>query len=195
MKRSLTVRQFFSLLFVAMLVSPVVLAAGPASAERPALWAAPVDPARNLYRITPKLYRSAQIEAKDVTLLKSLGIKTVISLRAFHSDDELLANSGIQHKRIPVLTWKITDDDVVIALRAIRSAEKDGPALLHCQHGADRTGLISAMYRVLYQNWTREQALEELQEGNYGYHEMWKNIPEYLAAVDIEAIRRRVEVE
>lgn len=195
MKRSFTVRQLLSLLFVVMLVSPAVLVAAPASPERPAQWAAPVDPSRNLYRITPKLYRSAQIEAKDVTLLQSLGIKTVISLRAFHSDDELLANSGLQHQRIPVLTWKITDDDIVIALRAIRSAEKDGPVLLHCQHGADRTGLVSAMYRVLYQNWTREQALEELRDGNYGYHEMWKNIPEYLVKVDIDAIRRRVDVE
>ena len=195
MKISFGVRQLRSLLLVAVLVSPAVLAAAPAPAERPAQWAVPVDTARNLYRITPELYRSAQIEAADVARLKSLGIKTVISLRAFHSDHELLKDSGIRHQRIRVLTWKISDDDVVTALRAIRAAEKEGPVLLHCQHGADRTGLVSAMYRVLFQNWTREEALEELREGNYGYHSLWKNIPEYLAKVDIEAIRRRVEAE
>jgi protein tyrosine/serine phosphatase len=195
MKRSLTMRQILSVVLVAMLILPAPMVAASVSAERSAQWAVPVDTARNLYRITPQLYRSAQIEAKDVALLQSIGIKTVVSLRAFHSDHKLLANSGIRHRRIKVLTWKISDDDIVTALRTIRAAEKEGPVLLHCQHGADRTGLVSAMYRMLYQNWTREQALEELREGNYGYHSMWKNIPEYLDAVDVETIRRRVEAE
>ena len=68
-----------------------------------------------------------------------------------------------------------------------------GPVLMHCKHGADRTGLVSAMYRILYQNWTREQALDELVNGGYGYHSLWKNIPEYLKKVDIEAVRQKVE--
>jgi len=82
---------------------------------------------------------------------------------------------------------------VVASLRAIKAAASDGPVLLHCQHGADRTGLVSAMYRLLYQNWTREQALDELLNGDYGYHALWKNIPEYLRTVDLEAIRKRVD--
>ena len=122
-----------------------------------------------------------------------MGIKTIVSLRAFHSDRELLKGSGIGYTRVKVLTWKIGDDDVVKALRAIRRAQKDGPVLLHCQHGADRTGLVSAMYRMVYQDWTREQALDELQSGDFGYHTLWKNIPEYLQQVDVAAIRRRVE--
>jgi protein tyrosine/serine phosphatase len=92
-----------------------------------------------------------------------------------------------------VSTWSVGDTQVIAALKAIKAAEKDGPVLLHCLHGADRTGLVSAMYRILYQGWTKDQALQELTEGGYGYHALWKNIPTYLRAVDVEKIRTAVE--
>ncbi|MBS1196344.1 MAG: protein-tyrosine-phosphatase [Proteobacteria bacterium] len=182
------------LLAIFLLLAPTLaLSATPEQPARPAHWAVPVSPTHNLYRITPQLYRSAQIGKRDIALLQSLGIKTVVSLRALHSDRKLFKDSGIRIGRIKVITWKINDDHVVRALRAIKAAEKDGPVLLHCQHGADRTGTVSAMYRILYQNWTRERALDELLNGGYGYHSLWKNIPEYLKNVDIEAVRRQVE--
>nr|WP_246217361.1 tyrosine-protein phosphatase [Paraburkholderia panacisoli] len=37
--------------------------------------------------------------------------------------------------------------------------------LIHCQHGADRTGFVSALYRVLFQSWTKQQAEDELLYG------------------------------
>ena len=39
-------------------------------------------------------------------------------------------------------------------MRMLKKTE-NGPFLIHCQHGADRTGLMSAMYRMLEQDWTR----------------------------------------
>jgi protein tyrosine/serine phosphatase len=156
-------------------------------------WAAPVVQSSNLFRMTPMLYRSAQLKYGDVALLKSLGIKTVVSLRAFHSDRKLLTESGIGMKQVRIYTWHIRDQEVIDALRAIRDAERDGPVLLHCQHGADRTGLISAMYRMAYEGWDKERAIDELMHGGYGYHAMWKNIPSYLRTVDVERIRQAVD--
>ena len=49
------------------------------------------------------------------------------------------------------------------------------------------------MHRLVYQGWSKEDALQELTQGGYGYHAMWKNIPSYLLKVDIEKIRRAVE--
>ena len=163
---------------------------------RPATWATPVviAGAPNLNRVDTNFYRSAQPgEAGFKALAKDPGIKTVVSLRAFHSDRALLKGTGITLIRVPIFTWHIETEDIVKALAAIRKAEAKGPVLLHCQHGADRTGLITALYRVLYQGWTKEAALDEMQNGNFGYHAIWGNIPRYLRTVDIEALRKMVK--
>jgi len=165
----------------------------PVASDRDPEWATPMDGTFNLHRVTSQFYRSAQLNRKDVARLQALSIKTVVSLRAFHADTELLRKSGIKTVRISIYTWDIDDRQVIDALRAIRAAEQDGAVLLHCQHGADRTGLISAMYRMLYQGWSKERALDELVHGGYGFHSMWKNIVRYVQQVDLEKIRQGVE--
>lgn len=198
MNKTLSTKHAWLSLLATITLTTTLSLPGIASADetRPAQWATPVSgTAPNLFRITPTFYRSAQLSKSDIPTLKTLGIKNVVGLRAFHSDKEWLKDSGIKAYRVKIYTWAISDDNVVAALKAIRTAEQEGPVLLHCQHGADRTGLISAVYRVLYQGWSKEQALDELQNGGYGYHAVWKNIPPYLMALDVENIRRRVENE
>jgi protein tyrosine/serine phosphatase len=184
-----------------LLATPVALAKEPVEqsqtqAVRPAAWATPVAVAGapNLNRVDKNFYRSAQPEAAGFqALVKDPGIKTVVSLRAFHSDRALLDGTGIKLIRVPIFTWHIETEDVVKALASIRKAERKGPVLLHCQHGADRTGLITALYRVLYQGWTKDAALDEMQNGNFGYHAIWGNIPRYIRKVDVEDLRKMVE--
>ncbi|MET3132733.1 protein tyrosine/serine phosphatase [Oxalobacteraceae bacterium GrIS 1.11] len=183
----------FRLPLLALVLAMAVCQPAAAQTLRNPQWATLVDQSANLYSVTPTFFRSAKLEPADVGRLQALGIKTVVSLRAFHSDSAILNHSGIKTVRIPIYTWNIKDQQVVEALRAIKAAERDGPVLLHCQHGADRTGLITAMYRILYQERSKEQAFDELKNGGYGYHAMWKNIEVYLRKVDVEAIRHRVE--
>ncbi|AOK27185.1 protein-tyrosine-phosphatase [Burkholderia ubonensis] len=180
---------------LAGLVQPVGAQPSSDVAARPLQWAQSVPDARldNLHRITPSLYRSALLSREDVPELQKLGIRKVISFRAFHSDERILAGTQITMQRIPINTWYIRDEDMVAALRALRDADRDGPVLIHCQHGADRTGLVSALYRMVYQGWTREQALDELQHGGYGFHPIWQNITYYLKHVDVERLRRQVD--
>jgi len=162
---------------------------------RPAVWAEPIDAARNLYRIRPGLYRSQRLERGDIALLQALGVRTVINLRAFHSDDAILTDTGIQSIDVPMHSWNIRDEQVVAALVAIERALPRGAVLIHCQHGADRTGLISAMYRILFQHWDREEALRELVEGGYGYHAIWKNIPRYIRNADTAQLRQAIQTQ
>lgn len=163
--------------------------------ERPADWATPIDQELNLYQVDQGFFRSQQPFQDDVALIRSLGVKTIVNLRAFHSDEDVLDAPDIELIQIPINTWNIQDHHIIAALNAIEEAKKKEPVLLHCQHGADRTGLVSAMYRVLYQGWSKERALDELKNGGYGYHAMWKNIPRYLEEVDVERILLQLNVQ
>lgn len=197
MFKSDKVRAFSPLLSILLTLCISAHATEPAKTEtaaaRKAEWAQVVDADKNLYQVTPNFYRSAQLKASDLQTLRELGIDTVLSLRSFHDDSALFAGSGLKLVRIPINTWQIGDKHVIAALSEIRRAEQQGKVLLHCQHGANRTGMISAMYRLVYQGWQREAAIDELKNGGYGYHAVWGNIIKYLKRVDAAKIRTAVE--
>ena len=159
--------------------------------QRPETWATPVpsEHLKNFYKLDDKVYRSAQPDKKGFQELKALGIKNVLSFRDFHSDDEG-KDLGLNLYRVKMEAGDITIEKAVEALRIIRNAE--GPILIHCWHGSDRTGLVSAMYRIVFQGWSKEDAIDELMHGGYGYHSMYKNIPEFIRQVDIEKIKQGV---
>jgi tyrosine-protein phosphatase SIW14 len=184
-----------SLMRNVLLVCAVTVAAFPAAADqpsRPTEWAAPVQSQhlKNFYRIDGKVYRSAQPDRKGFQELKAFGIANVLSFRDHHADDKDAKGLGLKLHRVKMEAGEIKDEQVVEALRIIRTAK--GPVLIHCWHGSDRTGLVSALYRILYQNWSKDEAIEELMKGGYGYHSLYRNIPEYIRKVNIESIRQRI---
>jgi protein tyrosine phosphatase (PTP) superfamily phosphohydrolase (DUF442 family) len=156
-------------------------------------WAEPlsVEGLPNLFRVTPQLYRSAQPDESGMVNASKMGITTVLSLRVSNDDPELSRGTGLSLRRVPIYTWNIGEDDIVSALRIIRDAP--GPVLVHCRHGADRTGLIMAMYRMVFQGWSKEEAREEMLDGGYGFHTVWANIPKLIERLDVAAIRARVQ--
>lgn len=170
------------------------LTAAAQAGERNPRWAAPVDlpGAENFYRISPGLYRSAQPSAEAFSSCEKLGIKTVIDLRTSQIDRRYIrGGSGLKLIGVPMKAGKIGDDEVITVMRLIKN--EPGPILIHCLHGADRTGMMSAMYRLVFENWTKEEALDELVNGGYGFHSMWKNIPKYIREVDVNRIRQAVD--
>lgn len=157
---------------------------------RPAAWAEPLDGygVKNFHRITPGLYRSAQPTHDGMRTLERLGIKTVVNLRHFSSDRALVAGTALVLEEVRVHTWRVRDAHVLRVMRLLQESAR-GPLLMHCWHGADRTGLMSAMYRMLIQQWSREDAIEELLHGGYGFHRGWRNITEYLERVDVPRLQ------
>jgi protein tyrosine/serine phosphatase len=43
------------------------------------------------------------------------------------------------------------------------------PVFIHCEHGVDRTGLVIALYRVIYQNWKPADAKAEWVKSGHGF--------------------------
>ena len=153
----------------------------PSPVPRPANWAQPAVArhVKNLYRVDEGLYRSAQPDAAGMRELESLGIKTVLDLRLAHSDQHLMRGTSLRAKTVPMAPSAISSRQLRKAVRLIRESEK--PVLVHCLHGADRTGAVIAAYRIAEQGWSREEAVREMRRGGYGHHYlMFPNIREIL---------------
>jgi len=180
----------FCLAFIAPLFAPLVQAddAETDLTPRSALWAQLVEPKYNLYQMTPTLYRSNLPDAEAQPLLQKLGVVTVVNFLK-DSDARWLTAPGIAQVQIPLRTVHIDDTDIISALRAIQTAELKGPVLIHCKHGLDRTGLVSAMYRVVVQGWTKQAALDEMRKGGFGDEARLKHGIKYLQDADVEALR------
>lgn len=144
----------------------------------------------NLHKVSDDLYRGAQPTTEGIKELEKLGIKTVINLRSMHSDRDILKNTGLAYEHIEMTTWSVEDDDIIRFLQIINNGNRI-PVFVHCQHGADRTGTVCAIYRITVQGWSKKDAIEEMTKGGFGYHSIWKNLPDYVHKLDIEKIKHR----
>ena len=151
------------------------------AAERPATWAVKMERAGlpNLHKVDAKLYRSAQPTAEGMTNLVALGVKTVVNLRDNASDADEIGGLPLAAKRIEIATWNPKAEHVK-AFLAIMDDTNAVPVLVHCQHGADRTGTMCALYRILRQDWKVEDAITEMKDGSYGYHSVWINLLRFI---------------
>lgn len=103
--------------------------------------------------IEGQLYRSAQPSAGDLaSYVREHGIRTVINLRGSHPEldwyaDEVAMSKGLglTHIDFGMTSSKMLSADRAAELVAIMRAAPR-PILIHCQAGADRSGLASALY-------------------------------------------------
>ena len=145
---------------------------------------------KNFARISDVLYRGEQPTAEGFRELKKMGVKTVLSLRAFHSDRSGLKGLGMYYKRMGIYTWDFKDDYVVNFLKLVTNPEYQ-PVFLHCQHGADRTGTLCAIYRCAVEGWKMDDAIKEMH--NFGFHKIWSNLKKYLYSIEPSKIMTEVK--
>jgi protein tyrosine/serine phosphatase len=56
---------------------------------------------------------------------------------------------------------QVPPPDVVKRFLGIMDDPANHPVLLHCEHGVGRTGVLTGVWRMEYDGWDAEQALEE----------------------------------
>ena len=180
-----------------LLAAVCLILAGVAPAQesprRPANWAQKraVPGIQNCYQVTTNLYRGAQPSAEGMKQLQALGIKTVISLRALHSDTVALAGTGLKRVCLKMEPWHSDEDEAVFFLKAAADTN-NWPVFVHCERGADRTGTMCAMYRIVVCGWTKQQALDEMKNGGFGFNPVWQELVTFVEKSDIAAIQRRL---
>jgi protein tyrosine/serine phosphatase len=183
----------FALLFVISIAALLLLQAKKTPAERDPRWAQPITIAGvpNLHKISDGLYRGAQPTAEGIRELKKMGIRTIVSLRPDNSDKNLLGDTGLAYEEIPCRAWHFENKNVVKFLKIVTDPSRQ-PVFFHCVHGSDRTGAMSAVYRVGVQNWTKEDAIKEMRAGGYGFHSIWMNLVGYIKNLDVSAIKKAI---
>ena len=162
------------------------------STNRPENWAQPVQVAgvKNSFQVTTNLYRGAQPTAKGFKNLKTMGVKTVVNLRAWHSDKDKVAGTGMKSLRFEMEPWRGDTEEVVQFLKAATDTN-NLPVFVHCERGADRTGMACAMYRIAVCGWTKDQAIDEMKNGGFRFNLTWRNLVKFIEKADIADIKLR----
>jgi len=114
---------------------------------------------------------------KTIEELVLAKIQTVISLQSgFYQaifDDryelEQPLDYNIRPFVYPMSDLCVPNEDLVIdVIDKIRNEGRSGRVYVHCKHGVDRTGYITAAYRLYIQDWTFESAVKEML--HLGFH-------------------------
>ena len=163
---------------------------------RPAEWATPVIGTEldNLYQVSKHLFRSEQPDATAFQQLEKFGIHAVLNLRHHHTDNHEAEHTKLRLHHIKMDAGSITSEQLYQSLHMIKKSNE--PVLVHCWHGSDRTGTVVAAYRMAFQNWSKEQAIDEFKQGGYGYHHnVYPNLITLLEQLDIPALQKRLGVK
>ena len=181
---------------VLVLLTPLIVggsankAAQLPQSERPVKWATPLKKSGlpNLSQVSPILFRGAQPSHEGMLQLEQMGVKTVINLRGLHDDEDRLSGTKLSYVGIRFHTWHPEEEDVVRFLKIVTDPRR-APVLVHCQHGADRTGTMIAVYRIIVQGWSKAEAIREMTEGGFGFHPAWSNLPRWIQKLNIDLIK------
>jgi tyrosine-protein phosphatase SIW14 len=122
----------------------------------------------NFHQVNERLYRGAQPKKDGLKKLAALGVKSILNLRG--EDATSLAEQkeakelGLNYYALPMGGLsRPSDEQISIALSIINNPE-NGVVFVHCKHGADRTGVVIACYRMTQESQTAEQAKEEAEK-------------------------------
>jgi len=131
----------------------------------------------NFAVVSPILSRGGQPTRQGFRSLSERGIRTIVVLRWRHGDLEALSGLGLNSYRVRAKQWHPETEDVVRAMKVILTPEYQ-PVFLHCQAGKDRTGLVVAVYRILVDGWSVDDAIAERKA--FGAADLWEMNNTYL---------------
>lgn len=172
----------------ALVLTACAAAPGPVRV-RPPHWAQPVigSSVDNWFRVSPDLYRCGQPDRRAMRELEAFGVRSVVNLREYHDDDDEVAGTNLTLVTVPLDAGELSYAGLVSALRAVLAAPK--PTVVHCWHGADRTGAVIAAYRVAVDGWSPADALDEMVAGGFDQHAFFGNLRELIAGLDPVLVR------
>lgn len=121
----------------------------------------------NKHRVSDRLWRSAQPAPHQIAALKAEGVRTVINLRggrehgSWQLQKDTCERLGINLVEFIVRSRGAPDRETL--LQAKDFFEKvEYPAVLHCKSGADRAGFVAALFLILQEGKSIDEAQRQL---------------------------------
>jgi protein tyrosine phosphatase (PTP) superfamily phosphohydrolase (DUF442 family) len=121
----------------------------------------------NRHRLGDRAWRSAQPAPHHIRALKRRGLRTIINLRgerlcgSYWLEQAVCARKGIKLINFQIRSRAAPTPREIKAARDLFD-QIEYPILMHCKSGADRVGLMSALYRFLKEGVPIEEARREL---------------------------------
>ncbi len=110
------------------------------------------------------LYRGGKlISEKGIKSLKSLGVRTIVSVTPTDAEREIAKKHGFLLIEIPFTKdLGLSKDDIQRFIAIFKNNSM--PIYMHCNGGSHRGGILGLTYRIHKNNWSMDKALLE-----YGY--------------------------
>jgi tyrosine-protein phosphatase SIW14 len=118
--------------------------------------------------VSPQLYRGAQPSSEGLEFLAKMGVGIIVNLRpGDHPEEEAEASRlGMHYVSIPWHCYHPNDAAIANFLHVLQE-NPHKKIFVHCELGADRTGMSIAAYRMSVQGWSADEAMNEMQA--YGF--------------------------
>jgi protein tyrosine phosphatase (PTP) superfamily phosphohydrolase (DUF442 family) len=134
------------------------------------------------HRLDANYARGAQPASGGIEMLGRLGVKTVVDLRSIydHTDDIGIAaeRAGLRYYWLPMSVWNPPTDEQAKAFATLVRDESKGPFYVFCFDGLNRTGEMSAIYRLAHDKWSVQQALKEMDD--LGFNPYYYSLRSYV---------------
>jgi uncharacterized protein (TIGR01244 family) len=129
----------------------------------------------NFHKVDNKYYRGGQPDNDDYQAFAVLGVKTIINLRNAEKEDitkheQIAKRFGMNYVSIPMKASQPPTYEQIAYFFKLLDNPRNLPVYVHCWQGKDRTGIMTALYRVRNYGWDFDQAYTEMKEK--GYHSL-----------------------
>jgi undecaprenyl-diphosphatase len=124
----------------------------------------------NFHPITEgEAYRSAQMDRDELEYyIEKHNIRSILNLRGKNPDAQwyieemqVSAECNVMHYDISLsVSREISNENVQRLIEIFKHAPR--PILIHCQAGADRSGLVAAMWKVVVDKEPKSEAVKQL---------------------------------
>ena len=169
--QSVTYRRHFAALLVALAIAVPVSAKDPKPTPAASATPAPAVHIDNFGRINEHYYRGALPQETDYPALAGLGVKAMIDLTdddGDSSEQRLAETAGMKFFKLAMNTRVVPTAGQIATFLSIVDDPANQPVYVHCVGGRHRTGVMTAIYRMLEDKWTPDQAFKEMKSYKFG---------------------------